>query len=98
MKLEALAALSETIGTTDSSGKLTKYGMIHFNPSSYNIDYDEISTIQIFVDEKKFDIALAKRYSEFSGNEDDMVLTYDEICDQPDFDAFCEACWHWKLF
>jgi len=97
MKLETLKQIIESTNV-DSSGKLTSYGMILKNPSSYNIDYDEIEGIQIFTDQAKFAITLAKLYSEFSHNEDNMFLTYDEVCEMPDFDAFCEHVWHWNLF
>ena len=97
MKLETLAKILES-ANTDGSGQLTSYGMILKNPSSYNIDYDEIEGLQIFVDKTKFTIALTKLYSEFSNNEDDMFLTYDEICEKQDFDHFCEQVWHWNLF
>jgi hypothetical protein len=82
MKLETLKKILEST-STDSSGKLTSYGMILRNPSSYNIDYDEIEGIQIFVDQTKFTIALAKLYSEFSNDPDDVFLTYDEIAEKP---------------
>lgn len=72
--------------------------MILVNPSAYKVDYDEIEGIKVFTDEKKFQIELAKQFAKFTGNNDDVFLTYEEICDQPDFDAFCEGVWHWNLF
>ena len=97
MKLQNLKSILESIATA-KTGELSSYGMILVNPSAYKIDYDEIEAISIYIDKSKFDIALAKEYAKFSGNEDDAFLTYDEICEASDFDAFCEAVWHWDLF
>ncbi len=95
MKLSLLAQLTEA---EVAPGELTSFGMILVNPSAYKVDYDEIEGIKVFTDEKKFQIELAKQFAKFTGNNDDVFLTYEEICDQPDFDAFCEGVWHWNLF
>lgn len=97
MKLELFKSILES-SASDSSGALTSYGMILNDPSGYKIDYDEIDGIQIFTDKSKFEIAIAKLYSEFTGNKDDVFLMFDEISDQPDFDDFCERVWMWDSF
>ena len=99
MKLDTLKQiLTEMPPPQRMSGNVTSYGMILVNPSAYKVDYDEIEGIKVYTDKNKFTIALAKLYAEFSNNEDDVFLTYEELCEKPDFDAFCEQVWHWNLF
>ena len=97
MKLELIKKLAESTATNEFGG-LTSYGMILEGPSDYRIDYDEIESIQIFVDKNKFHKAIAKLFADFTEDPDDVFLTFEEICDSEKYDDFCNAVYIWDLF
>lgn len=98
MQLSHLKALLKESDQITPVGNVTSYGLILNNPSSNTIDYDEVETILVFTDKSKFQIHIAKLYAEFTGNEDDAFLSFDEICDSESFDVFNHHVWFWDLF
>lgn len=99
MKLETLSQiLNEMPSTPRATGNVESYGLILHNPSSHRINYDEIEDILVFTDKTKFQIHLAKMFAEFTGDKDDVFLSFDEICEDDRFDQFTQVTWFWDLF
>lgn len=99
MKLETLKqVLNEMPPPPRTNGNVTSYGLILRNPSSYRIDYDEVENILVFTDKSKFQAHIAKLFSQFTGDDDDLFLSFEEICDHEQFDDFNSDTWFWDLF
>lgn len=97
MKLSALTKILENTNV-NASGALTNFGMILWNVSDNRIDYDEIENIEVFIDRTKFEVQLTKYFAEFTGDEEDLMLNFDDICEHERFDEFNNACWFWDQF
>ena len=88
MKLETLKQiLTEMPAAPRANGNITSYGLILHNPSSDRIGYDEVEDILVFTDKTKFQAHIAKLFAQFTGNEDDVFLSFEEICEHGQFDA-----------
>mgnify|MGYP003619332288 CR=1 FL=1 len=99
MKLETLKqVLTEMPPPPRTSGNVTSYGLILHNPSSDRIDYDEVEDILVFTDKNKFQAHVAKLFAQFTGDQDDAFLDFEEICNDDRFDAFNRDTWFWDLF
>ena len=99
MKLETLKqVLNEMPPPPRTNGNVTSYGLILHNPSSDRIDYDEVEDILVFTYKSKFQAHIAKLFAQFTGNNEDLFLSFAEICDHEQFDAFNNDTWFWDLF
>jgi hypothetical protein len=102
MKLQTLAQVLTEMPPpqrpNSGTGNVTSYGLILDNPSSNRLDYDEVEAILVFTDKIKFQKHIAKLFANFTGDDDDAFLDYEEICADNRFDDFNKEVWFWDLF